>query len=76
MQRYYYYYKTYNVRPNGSPIGFWGSEVANSKKEILATLNPKGRHYARHVSKVYTVKQAEELAKTDRALAKLMKENQ
>ncbi len=46
MQRYYYYYKTYNVRPNGSPIGFWGSEVANSKKQKGNSCYPKPKRKA------------------------------
>lgn len=75
MQRYYYYYKSYNVSPNGSPLGHWESRLANSKKEILDSENPKGKHYARHVKKVYTAEQAAELAKTNSALAKLIKES-
>lgn len=72
-QRYYFYYRSFNVRPNGSPIGFWESRLANSKKEILDSVNTKGRQYANHVSKVYTAEQAAEIAKTDRELTELMK---
>ncbi len=73
-QRYYFYYDTHNIGLIGNHIGFWRSGVANSKKAILATLNPKGRQYANHVKKVYTAVQAAEIAKTDRGLAELMKQ--
>lgn len=54
--------------------GHWESRVANSKKEILLSMNPKGRQYFNPVKKVYTEEQAEEIAKTDSRLAELIKQ--
>lgn len=73
-QRYYFYYNTHSISPIGNAIGFWKSDVADSKKAILDTLNPKGMRCARHVTKVYTAEQAAEIAKTDKRLAELMKQ--
>ncbi len=73
-QRYYFYYDSHNISPIGNRIGFWRSGVANSKKAILEAYNPKGKHYAKHVKKVYTEAEAAEIAKTDKRLAELMKQ--
>ena len=71
-QCYYFYYKSGNVRPNCSPSGFWQCRLASSKKEILDSVNPKGRQYANHVSRVYTEEQAKKIAKTDFELKDLL----
>lgn len=75
MQRYYFFYRTYKDY-NGQHHGYWSSRLANTKKEITDFYNPRGRQYFNHVVKVYSEKQAKQLARADSNLLTLIKQHE